>query len=46
MISVVAAYSVLTLLLLNLDMPSFANSVGPDQLASDDLDLHCLSFSM
>ena len=35
--------------LLNPDMPCLANSVGPDQLASEkpaDLDLHCLSFSM
>ena len=30
-------------------MPCLANSVDPDQLASEkpaDLDLHCLSFSM
>ena len=36
---------ILTLVLLNLDMPDFANSVDPDQLASEptDLDLHYLS---
>ena len=33
----------LTLVLLNPDIPVFANSVDPDQLASEtDLDLHCL----
>ena len=26
--------------------PVSANSVDPDQLASEDLDLHCLPFSM
>ena len=39
----------LTLVLLNPDIPSFANSVDPDQLASKkptDLDLHCLPLSM
>ena len=35
----------LTLLLLNTTCPVLANSVGPDQLASE-LDLHCLSLSM
>ena len=34
----------LTLLLLNKSCPVLANSVDPDQLASEtDLDLHCLS---
>ena len=37
-----APQNVLTLVLLN---PAFANSVDPDQLASD-LDLHCLSLYM
>ena len=39
----------LILVLLNPDMPCFANRVDPDQLASkkpNDLDLHCLPFSM
>ena len=35
----------LTLLLLNMTCPVLANSVDPDQLASD-LDLHCLSLYM
>ena len=35
----------LTLLLLNTTYPVLANSVDPDQLASD-LDLHCLSLNM
>ena len=35
----------LTPVLLNPDMPIFAKSVDPDQLASD-LNLLCLSFSM
>ena len=35
----------LTLVLLNQDMPFFANSVDQDQLASE-LDLHCLSLSV
>ena len=35
----------LTLLLLNTTCPVLANSVDPDQLASD-LYLHCLSLSM
>ena len=26
--------------------PDFANSVDPDELASEDLDLHCLPLSM
>ena len=30
------AYLFLTLVLLNLDIPTFANSVGPDQLASEE----------
>ena len=37
--------SLLTLVLLNPDIPCFASSVDPDQLASD-LDLHCLPSSM
>ena len=39
----------ITLVLLSPDMPAFANSVDPDQLASmkpTDLDLHCLPFTM
>ena len=36
----------LTILLLNTTCPVFANSVDPDQLASSDLDLHCLSLNM
>ena len=37
----------LTLLLLNTTCPVLANSVDPDQLASeDDLDLPCLSLNM
>ena len=35
----------LTLLLLNTTCPVSANSVDPDQLASE-LDLHCLSLNM
>ena len=35
----------LTLLLLNTTCPVIANSVDPDQLASE-LDLHCLSLNM
>ena len=35
----------LTLVLLNPDIPCFANSVDPDQLASE-LDLHCLPLSV
>ena len=38
-------YLPLTLLLLNTTCPFLANSVDPDQLASD-LDLHCLPLSM
>ena len=43
--------TILTLFLLSPDIryPAFANSVGPDQLASEkpaDLGLHCLPFSM
>ena len=38
----------LTLLMLNTSCPVLANSVDPDQLASEeatDLDLHCLSLN-
>ena len=36
----VALYSqILTLVLLNLDIPAFANSVDPDQLASEEANL-------
>ena len=41
--------SLFNLVLLNSDVPTFANSVDPDQLASKkptDVDLHCLLFSM
>ena len=34
------------LLLLNMSCPVLANSVDPDQLASEDLDLHCLLLNM
>ena len=37
--------AILTLLLLNTTCSVLANSVDPDQLASD-LDLHCLSLNM
>ena len=37
---------ILTLLLLNTTCPVLANSVDPDQLASSDLDLHCLSLKV
>ena len=35
-----------TLVLLNQTCPAFANSINPDQLKPNDLDLHCLSLSM
>ena len=31
-----SAYAILTLVLLNPDIPAFANSVDPDQLASEE----------
>ena len=37
---------VLTLVLRNPIYPAFVNNVDPDQLASEDLDLHCLPLSM
>ena len=43
--SLIILYSMLTLVLLNPDIPCFANSVDPDRLATD-LDLHCLPSSM
>ena len=37
---------ILTILLLNTTCPVLTSSVDPGQLASTDLDLHCLSLNM
>ena len=39
-------WDTLTLLLQITSCPVLANSVDPDQLASEDLDLHCLSLNV
>ena len=47
MVSSMSAFLVLTLILLFTTNPTFANSIDPDQMASEsDQELHCLPFSL